>query len=198
MKADPPTGSVNGIVYYNTIDRPHADEAQGVLPQLVALLRDAVHDGASIGFTQPLATDVAERYWQDVFHEVGKGSRILLATRREGVVVGTVQLNLCTRPNGLHRAEVQKLLVHTRWRRQGIASALMSAIEQEARAVQRSLLYLDTEPHKPAAAMYERTGWIRAGEIPGYACSPDGHLQRHRVLLQDDPRMRRTRAYEAY
>ena len=158
------------------IQRFTADEARAVLPQLVALLQDAVHDGASIGFTQPLLADVAESYWQDVLREVAQGSRILLAARREGVVVGSVQLGLCTRPNGLHRAEVQRLFVHTRWRRQGVASALMAAIEQEARAAKRSLLYLDTEPHKPAAAMYEQTGWIRVGEIPGYACSPDGHL----------------------
>ena len=158
------------------IQRLTADEARGALPQLIALLQDAVHDGASIGFTQPLLADVAERYWQDVCREVEQGSRILLATRRDDVVVGSVQLGLCTRPNGLHRAEVQKLFVHTKWRRQGIARALMAAIEQEARAAQRSLLYLDTEPHKPAAVMYEQTGWIRVGEIPGYACSPDGHL----------------------
>jgi acetyltransferase len=158
------------------IQKLTAAEGRDVLLQLVALLQDAVHGGASIGFTQPLPAEVAERYWHDIFREVEQGSRILLATRREGVVVGSVQLGLCTRPNGLHRAEVQKLFVHTRWRRQGIARALMAAVEQEARAVRRSLLYLDTEPHKPAAAMYEQTGWIRVGEIPGYACSPDGHL----------------------
>jgi acetyltransferase len=158
------------------IQKLTADEALNVLPQFVTLLQDAVHGGASIGFTQPLPANVAERYWQDVFRDVGQGSRILLAARREGVVVGSVQLGLCMRPNGLHRAEVQKLFVHTQWRRRGIARTLMTAIEQEARAARRSLLYLDTEPHKPAAAMYEQTGWIKVGEIPGYACSPDGHL----------------------
>jgi acetyltransferase len=160
----------------NAIQKLTVDEARAVLSQLITLLQNAVHDGASIGFTQPLSAEVAERYWHDVFREVGQGSRILLVARREGVVTGSVQLGLCNRPNGLHRAEVQKLFVHTRCRRQGIARALMAAIEHEARVAQRSLLYLDTEPHKPAAAMYEQMGWIRAGEIPGYACSPDGHL----------------------
>lgn len=163
------------------IQRLNADEARAVLPQLIALLQDAVHDGASIGFTQPLDAEVAERYWQDVIREVSQGSRILLAARRDGVVVGSVQLGLCLRQNGLHRAEVQKLFVHTRWRRQGIAKILMQSVENEASGAQRSLLYLDTEPHKPAAAMYEQTGWIRVGEIPGYACSPSGHL--HGALI---------------
>jgi acetyltransferase len=70
---------------------------------------------------------------------------------RDGVVVGErVQLGLCTKPNGVHRAEVQKLLVHT-----GIASTRHRA---EAHGcdrgaglpAQRTLLYLDTEPDKAA------------------------------------------------
>lgn len=158
------------------IRRLTAAEARAVLPQLVGLLQDAVHHGASIGFIQPLPVDVAERYWQDVFREMSQGSRILLTTLCDGVIVGSVQLGLCTRPNGLHRAEVQKLLVHSQWRRQGIGRTLMVAMEEEARSARRFLLYLDTEPHKPAAAMYEQMGWMRAGEIPEYACTPDGHL----------------------
>lgn len=160
----------------NNIERLTEAQARPLLAQLIALLQDAVDDGASVGFVRPLATDMAEKYWQDVIREVGQRSRVLLVAFRDGAVAGSVQLGLCTRSNGLHRAEVQKLLVHTQWRRQGIATALMSAIEQEALAEHRSLLYLDTEPHKPAAAMYEQKGWIRVGEIPGYACSPDGHL----------------------
>ena len=52
----------------------------------------------------------------------------------------------------------------------------MAAIEQEARSAGRSLLVLDTEQGKAAEAMYERSGWIRVGEIPRFASSPDGHL----------------------
>ena len=160
----------------HTIHRLTAEEAAAVLPQLIAVLQDAVDHGASVGFTKPLASEVAGRYWQDVMREVGQGSRLLLIARREDEVMGTVQLGLCMRPNGLHRAEVQKLLVHTRWRRQGVAKALMEAIDLAARDAGRSLLYLDTEPHQPAAAMYEQLGWILAGEIPGYAATPDGEL----------------------
>jgi ribosomal protein S18 acetylase RimI-like enzyme len=90
-------------------------------------------------------------------------------------------LGLCTKPNGVHRAEVQKLLVHTGARRRGIGRELMVAIEEQARLAQRTLLYLDTEPDKPAHELYVRSGWLRAGEIPDYARTPDGRL--HSTIL---------------
>src|SRR4029453_2298053 len=147
----------------------------------VALLKDTVDDGASVGFLRPLSTELAEVYWREVIRDVSEQSRILLVARRDGIVVGSVQLGLCTKPNGVHRAEVQKLLVHTGSRRRGIGRRLKAAIEEQARLAQRTLLYLDTEPDKPAHEMYERSGWLRAGEIPDYARTPDGRL--HRTIL---------------
>jgi len=55
------------------------------------------------------------------------------------------------------------------------------AVDDQARLAQRSLLYLDTEPYQPAFEMYQRTGWLRAGEIPDYARTPDGQL--HSTIL---------------
>jgi acetyltransferase len=165
----------------NDIARLSADQARALLPQFVALLQDSVNDGASVGFLRPLSADVALGYWNEVIREVGEQSRALLIARCDGAMVGSVQLGLCTKPNGLHRAEVQKLLVHTRWRRLGIGRQLMMAVEDEARRARRSLLYLDTEPDKPAFEMYQRTGWMRAGEIPDYARTPDGRL--HSTVL---------------
>jgi ribosomal protein S18 acetylase RimI-like enzyme len=163
------------------IERLTADQARVLLPELVALLQDTVDDGASVGFLRPLSTEIAARYWLEVIRDVAEQSRILLVTRRDGLVVGSVQLGLCTKPNGVHRAEVQKLLVHTGSRRRGIGRKLMVAIEEQARLAQRTLLYLDTEPDKPAHEMYERSGWLRAGEIPDYARTPDGRL--HSTIL---------------
>ena len=163
------------------IERLTADQARALLPELVALLKDSVDDGASVGFLRPLSTEVAERYWLEVIRDVSEQSRILLVTRRDGIVVGSVQLGLCMKPNGVHRAEVQKLLVHTGSRRRGIGRQLMAALEEQARLAQRTLLYLDTEPDKPAYEMYERSGWLRAGEIPDYARTPDGRL--HSTIL---------------
>ncbi len=153
-----------------------AAELRSRQAEFIELLQDAVHGGASIGFVSPVSDDVARKYWDDVSREIESGTRLLLGVSIDGRVAGSVQLSLCTRQNGLHRAEVQKLFVHSRNRRRGLGRLLMSAVEQEALRAGRSLLYLDTEPHRSAAAMYLHLGWNLAGEIPDFACSPDGDL----------------------
>ena len=61
-------------------------------------------------------------------------------------------------------------------RGQGVATALARAAEAEAVARGRSLLVLDTATDGGAAALYERLGFTRAGEIPDYALKPHGGL----------------------
>jgi GNAT superfamily N-acetyltransferase len=68
------------------------------------------------------------------------------------------------------------MLVHRRARRQGLAAALMRAVEREAAAEAKSLLVLDTVTGGDAERLYERLGWERCGVIPGYALWPNGGL----------------------
>ena len=142
--------------------------------QLRALLLDAVAHGASVGFVMPLADDVADAYWSEVANAVEAGSRIVLVGWREHVLVGTVQLDLCMKPNGSNRAEVQKLLVHSGARRGGVASSLMEALEMQALALRRGLLFLDTEAGSDAEALYQGRGYTRVGELPEYCATPQG------------------------
>lgn len=158
------------------IERLNSEQANEALPQLIALLQDAVHHGASVGFMPPLAPDIAEAYWLDVLKEVSQGNRILLVSNFSGELSGAVQLSLATKQNALHRAEVQKLFVHTRFRNLGIARMLMGEVEEAARKAGRSLLVLDTEQGSVAEKLYEKLGYIRAGVIPEYARSTDGTL----------------------
>jgi acetyltransferase len=142
--------------------------------QLRALLLDAVAHGASVGFVMPLEDAVADAYWSEVAIAVEAGSRIVLVGWREHVLVGTVQLDLCLKPNGSNRAEVQKLLVHSGARRGGAASGLMEALEMQALALRRGLLFLDTEAGSDAEALYQRLGYTRVGELPEYCSTPGG------------------------
>jgi ribosomal protein S18 acetylase RimI-like enzyme len=159
------------------IERLSEEQARAILPEFVELLRDAVEDGASVGFVPPLAGEVAEEFWRETFSEITQGKRILLVAREAGELAGTVQLGLVTKPNGLHRAEVQKLLVHTRFRQRGIARALMGAVEEAARAAGRTLLVLDTIEDSAAGRLYAELGYTRAGVIPHFALSAGGELE---------------------
>ena len=158
------------------IERLSEEQARALLPDLIALLRDTVNGGASVGFIPPLASAQAEDYWLETFGEVGQGTRILLVSRDGEQVTGSVQLALATKQNGLHRAEVQKLIVHTRFRGQGIARALLCAVEEVARGAGRTLLVLDTEEGSIAERLYAKYGYTRSGVIPQYALSADGSL----------------------
>jgi acetyltransferase len=91
-------------------------------------------------------------------------------------VVGAVQPALCTKKNGLHRAEVEKLMVHSEHRSAGIGRAPMDAIEQRAEERGRKLLVLDTRSGDVASALYPKCGYVEAGQIPGYAASASGRL----------------------
>lgn len=159
-----------------TIEKLDAAAARAAHPALVALLQDAVASGASIGFLPPLNDGDARHYWDGVIEDVAQGARVLLAAWEGGAMVGTVQLDLCQRPNGLHRAEVAKLMVHTAARRRGIGAALMTEVEAEARRAGRTTLFLDTREGDPSERLYARMGFSRVGVIPAYALSATGAL----------------------
>ena len=116
----------------------------GFGPDLEALLCDTVASGASIGFLPPVSHDEAQAYWADVFAAVAQGNRTLSAALVNGRIVGSVQLGLEMRANGLHRAEVMKLMVHRDVRGRGIGRELMLHAESLASRLGRTLLVLDT------------------------------------------------------
>jgi hypothetical protein len=156
------------------IRRLTAADAERALPDLIALLRDCIEGGASIGFVLPLDDAELDTYWRDVIASVEAGNRLLWGAFDDaGRLIGGVQLEPSGKANGAHRAEVQKLLVHRDARRQGVAVMLMTALEAEARALGRSLLVLDTRTGDHAEPLYRKLGYQTAGVIPDFAISPD-------------------------
>ncbi|WP_394790752.1 GNAT family N-acetyltransferase [Rhodoferax sp.] len=145
------------------------------LQGLVALLQNSVDTGASVGFLAPLAAATATAYWQGVAQAIGQ-HHVLWVAEQDDQVVGSVQLSICAKENGRHRAEVQKLFVLDTQRGQGIARALMDTLEAFARSRQLSLLVLDTLAGTGAEQLYQRLDWQRVGEIPHYAADPFGAI----------------------
>jgi GNAT superfamily N-acetyltransferase len=142
--------------------------------ELAEVLIDCVEGGASVSFMLPLSRDKAGSYWRSAAQSAARGERVLLAALDDaGTIVGTVQLMLNLPENQPHRADLTKMLVHRRARRQGVGAALLAAAEEHARREGRSLLVLDTA-NADAERLYERQGWQRVGVVPGFALYPDG------------------------
>ncbi len=160
-----------------TISPLSEEQASQCLPELVALLQDAVESNASIGFLPPLTTEVAETYWRANIADLGRQTRRLVVATVDGHVVGAAQLELATKPNALHRAEVQKVLVLRSHRKNGIGQQLMEEIERQARLIGRWLLVLDTRQGDTAERLYRRLGFQEVGPIPQYVVNERGEFE---------------------
>jgi GNAT superfamily N-acetyltransferase len=156
-----------------TIERPQSlDDA--LIKELAKVLIDCVDGGASVSFMHPLTTARAVAFWRQVADGVAAGRRALLIAHDDQGVCGTVQLILDLPENQPHRADLAKMLVHRRARRQGLGAALMRAAETTAREFGKTLLVLDAVTNGDAARLYERLGWVRVGDVPNYALMPHG------------------------
>ena len=105
---------------------------------LAALMIDVVEGGASIGFMLPLDVARAAAFWRQVGEGVRSGERVLFVADAGDGIVGTVQLIVGQPENQPHRADLAKMMVANRARRQGVGAALMQAAEAEARALARA------------------------------------------------------------
>ena len=140
------------------------------ITMLAEILQAVVYGGAGVSFFVPFSIDEARAFWtNNVLPAMREGTRRVLVARRDGKIVGTVQLNLATPPNQRHRADVAKLLVHPDARRLGIARALMLAVEKVAKSDGRTLLTLDTVTDSPAEKLYRSLDYEVCGVIPRYA-----------------------------
>ena len=164
--------------------RLHAlNEAQ--IDGLADVLIDCVEGGASVSFMHPLTRERAVAFWRRVAEGVAAGRRALLVVEDARGLCGTVQLMFDLPENQPHRADLGKMLVHCRARRQGLGAALMRAAEATARECGKTLLVLDAVTGGDAARLYERLGWVRVGDIPDYALFPQGGLCSTTVYYRD-------------
>lgn len=150
----------------------HADDK--TIAGLADVTKDCVDRGASIGFMQPFTRERALEFWNQVAGAVAAGRRALLVAEDDQGICGTVQLIFDLPDNQPHRADLAKMQVHGRMRRQGVGEALLKAAEDTARQCGKTLLVLDAVTDGDAYRLYARNSWVRVGDIPEYALYPDG------------------------
>jgi GNAT superfamily N-acetyltransferase len=130
------------------------------VPELGLVLVDAVAGGACLGFLATVTLEEAENFWRESL----RGADTWVARpSKSDPVVGVVQLHPANLPNGQHRAEIAKLIVHRSARHRGVATQLMRTAEQAAWSQGRWLLQLDTETGSPAEQLYVRSvgrSWV--------------------------------------
>ncbi len=151
--------------------------SEDVREALVSLLIDSVESGASVGFITPFSHTEALAYWGGVEADMNSGMRKLILACDGGEILGCVQLSMTDKHNGLHRAEVEKLMVRTSARGKGIAKKLMLKLEALALDLDRTLIVLDTRKGDVAATLYLNLGYSFAGEIPNFALNSNGEYE---------------------
>lgn len=152
-------------------------QARARREDLIDLLVDAVEGGAGVNFVWPMTRLKAEHWWDGALASHDRGERLIIVAEAQGRLDGSVQLVLAPQENQTFRADIAKLLVHRRARRQGLGAALMRVAEAEARRIGRTLLTLDTETDSAAERLYERIGWTKCGMVPGYAARADNSVR---------------------
>jgi GNAT superfamily N-acetyltransferase len=172
------------IAHGFTLRRLHGP-GEAEIAALADVLIDCVEGGASVSFMHPLSRERALEFWRRVARGVVAGERALLVAEDPHGICGTVQLVFDLPENQPHRADLTKMLVHRRARRCGVGAALLRAAEAIARECGRTLLVLDAVSGGDGARLYERHGWARVGEIPGYALMPRGGLVGTTVYYRD-------------
>jgi len=149
---------------------------------LAALLREAIASGAAVSFLDTLTPEQAEQWWRETIDRAHSRA-IFLAARRDGEIVGTVQIHPSWAQNQPHRGDLVKLLVRRDHQRSGLATALMRAAEHAAREAGLQLIVLDAKRGGAAESLYRKLGWTHAGTIPRFALDPDGREYHDAVIF---------------
>ena len=144
--------------------------------QLCELLAQCVQDGASLGFLTKESKSHYDEYWSAVAKDIQKHKTFLWAALQSGEIVGTVQLVRATKANALHRAEIEKLMVHPKVRQRVIAHQLLTLAEDKTKHLNLKLLVLDTRTGDVSEKLYEKFNFIKAGIIPQFALSHTGTI----------------------
>jgi GNAT superfamily N-acetyltransferase len=139
------------------------------IDRLAEILKDCVEGGASVNFVLPFPIQQARAYWSARLEGKAANDLRLFGSFIDDELVGTVQLVLAGQPNGQHRAEISKMLVHRSARRKGLGRALLDIAEAEARQQGRTLLLLDTARDSAGEKLYRACGWQAFGVVDGYA-----------------------------
>lgn len=141
-------------------------------PTSVEITRDSFDSAEAVALREALAADIAERYGRPDTEPgdkpTGTDLLVFLVARVDGTAVGCGAL----RRIDDHAVEVKRMFVVARERGSGVARAILTALEDEARAAGARRVLLETGSRQDEAiAFYEREGYRRCECWGAYAQS---------------------------
>ncbi|PON25399.1 acetyltransferase [Trichoderma gamsii] len=159
------------------------------LPAIIQMHIDCIEsDGALLRFHPPFALEKRQKmeaFWKARLSQIPTGHRITLIAltssdgQQETDIAGIVELGMPEADTGPFRGDLEMLMVSPKYRRRGLASKLIDALEEIAKEEKRTLLLLSTDIGSTAEKyLYPRRGYILMGTVPNYGISPtDGSLK---------------------
>jgi len=100
--------------------------------------------------------------------QLNPDSHVFLTAEAAGDVIGYVGMMYV-----LDEGYISNVAVHPVWRRQGVADALLTELEQRGRKLLLSFLTLEVrESNAPAIALYEKHGYRSVGRRKNYYEKP--------------------------
>lgn len=137
-------------------------------------------------FLPPLANDKLLNYWKDRMAEAKEGTRVIVllligvapAARVQGDnLVGVAMLATPHSPSGPFRAQVEHLLVATKYRKRGGSVTLMNEIHGQAILKGRTLLTAQTESGSIAEKVFKKLEYVEIGKVPDHSVNASGELK---------------------
>lgn len=120
------------------------------LPAIIQLHIDCIEsDGALLRFHPPFTLEKRQRmetFWKARLSQISSGHRITLIAlassdgQQEAAIAGIVELGMTEADTGPFRGDLEMLMVSPHYRRRGLASKLIDALEEIAKEEKRTLL----------------------------------------------------------
>ncbi len=151
----------------------------GDLEDLCKATEDAIRDGIGFNWLTPPPLETLESYWKGV---TVVPERSLFVGRLDGTIAGAIQL-VKPGPNKqstAFSASIENHFVAPWARGHGLARALLSAAEEEARSEDFSVLILSVRATQTAALhLYEHAGYKEWGILPKFETIHNDYVAGH-------------------
>lgn len=141
---------------------------------LTRMLTDAAAAGGDLGFPCRADAEFGRLTWRETIGQVAGGRRIVLLAWCEGVVSGSVEVDLRTRPTEPTLARVERLLVSPAQEGGAVARELVAHAQAVAKALGRTLLIAAARDGTTLEGLLLECGWNTAGSIPDATVDADG------------------------